>query len=207
MKHREKKEFQGKDLEDVIGEAEEYFEVSKDELAYRVIKGKTSFFGKERKIFISAWVKDKSEEEELKKFLEYFKGSLSLSGNFNLTNAKGDILIVDYQGDDSYIFTENHGELLNDSQYLLNRLFPFIGKRIVTDADGYRRKRESYLRRLARRIAERVRETGQEELLFPMGPNERRIIHMVVNSMDGVTSKSEEEGYLKRVRVTKMRHD
>ncbi len=207
MKHREKKEFQGKNLEEVIGEAEEYFGVSKDELAYRVIKGKTSFFGKERKIFISAWVKDKSEEEELKKFLEYFRRSLSLSGNFNLINAKGDILIVDYQGDDSYIFTENHGELLNDFQYLLNRLFPFIGKRIITDANGYRREREAYLRRLARRIAERVRETGQEELLFPMGPNERRIIHMVVNSMDGVTSKSEEEGYLKRVRITKMRHD
>ncbi len=204
MKHREKKEFSGKDLDFAIGEAEEYFGVPREQLAYRVIKEKTSFFGKERKIFILAWIRDDNEEEELKEFLEYLVEKLSLTGKFRVVPGKGDLLIVDYQGDDFYVFTENYGELLNDLQYLLNRLFPFIGKRIVTDSHGFRREREAYLRRLARKVAERVRQTGEEELLFPMEPNERRIVHMVVNSMEGVASKSEGNGYIKRIKIMKL---
>jgi len=206
MKHREKKEFSGKDLDFALGEAEEYFGVPREKLVYRVIKEKTSFYGKERKIHIQAWIKDEEDLEKLKDFLHFFKEKLSLNGDFQIQEERGDILTVNYTGDDSFIFTENYGELLNDLQYLLNRLFPYIGKRIVTDSSGFRKEREAYLKRLAKKVAERVKKTGEEEMLFPMEPSERRIIHMVVNSMEGVSSKSEGEGYIKRIKIKKIKN-
>ncbi len=206
MKH-EKKEFEGASLEAALQEAEDYFELPRERLAYRIIKEKSSLFGKQRKIVIQAWAKDEAREEDLRKFLDFLKVKLGLGGGFRCRNSRGNILMVEYTGEDYYIFTENHGEVLNALQYLLNKLFPSIGKRIVTDTHGYRRQREQYLRRLARRVAERVKETGEEELLFPMEPNERRIIHIVVNSMEGVASQSEGEGPIKRVKVFKLKDE
>ncbi len=204
MKH-EKKEFEGINMEAALQEAEDYFGLPREKLAYRIVKEKSSLFGKHRKIVIQAWARDETKEEDLKSFLNFLKEKLHLNGEFFCRDSRGNMLVVEYRGDDYYIFTENHGELLNALQYILNKLFPSIGKRIITDTHGFRRQREYYLRRLARRVAERVRETGEEELLFPMEPNERRIIHMVVNSMDGVASQSEGEGPIKRVKIFKLK--
>ncbi len=205
MKHNEKREFEGKDLEIALREAEDYFGLPRERLAYRIVKEKSSLFGKQRKIVIEAWVKDEQQEEDLKKFLEVLKEKLGLRGAFRCRDLKAHMLVVEYTGEDYYLLTENHGEVLNALQYLLNKLFPYIGKKIITDTHNYRRHRETYLRRLARKVAERVRETGEEELLFPMEPNERRIVHMVVNAMEGVASESQGEGPIKRIRVYKLK--
>ncbi len=204
MKH-EKKEFEGINMEAALQEAEDYFGLPREKLAYRIVKEKSSLFGKQRKIVILAWARDETKEEDLKAFLNFLKEKLALNGEFLCRDSRGNMLVVEYMGDDYYIFTENHGELLNALQYLLNKIFPSIGKKIITDTNGFRRQREYYLRRLARRVAERVRETGEEEILFPMEPNERRIIHMVVNSMDGVASQSEGEGPIKRIKIFKLK--
>ncbi len=207
MKHNEKKEFEGKELEIALQEAEDYFGLPREKLAYRIVKEKSSLFGRQRKIVIEAWARDETQEEDLKRFLEALREKLELQGEFRCRDLRTGMLEVDYTGEDYYVFTENHGELLNALQYLLNKIFPYIGKKIITDTHHYRRHRENYLRRLARKVAERVRETGEEELLFPMEPNERRIVHTVVNSMEGVASESQGEGPIKRIRVYKLRDD
>ena len=52
--------------------------------------------------------------------------------------------------------------------------------RLVVDADGYRQRRESLLESMAERLAQRVRVTGQQMVLEPMPPNERRIVHLAL---------------------------
>jgi spoIIIJ-associated protein len=44
-----------------------------------------------------------------------------------------------------------------------------------------------------------VRLTGEEEELARMNPYERRIVHMAVAELEGVTTESEGEGVMKRV--------
>src|SRR2546425_1178698 len=61
---------------------------------------------------------------------------------------------------------------------------------IPLDIEGYRRRREEQLREVARRVAVRVRTTGQAVTLEPMLAYERRIVHLAVQDSPGVRTES-----------------
>lgn len=71
--------------------------------------------------------------------------------------------------------------------------------RLVVDADGYRQRRESLLESMAERLAQRVRVTGQQMVLEPMPPDERRIVHLALVDDPEVTTESEGAGDDRRV--------
>ncbi|GHU20967.1 single-stranded DNA-binding protein [Spirochaetia bacterium] len=73
--------------------------------------------------------------------------------------------------------------------------------RIVLDSENYRIHREESLVRLAYSTADRVRERRASVLLEPMNPFDRRLIHTTLNSVSGVETKSEGEGFYRQVRV------
>jgi spoIIIJ-associated protein len=113
-------------------------------------------------------------------------------------------ILIDIAGDDLGILIGRRGETLASLQFLLNLL---IGKRlgswvrVAVDVEGYRARREEYLRNLAERTAERVRRTGQAVPLEPMPPNERRIVHMALQENPTVTTESSGYGEERRVFV------
>jgi spoIIIJ-associated protein len=53
----------------------------------------------------------------------------------------------------------------------------------------------------AQELARRVVETGREELMRPMNPAERRIVHMALQDMDGITTESRGEGRGRRLAI------
>ena len=61
---------------------------------------------------------------------------------------------------------------------------------IPLDIEGYRRRREEQLREIARRVASRVRTSGQAVTLEPMLAYERRIVHLAVQDTPGVKTES-----------------
>ncbi len=61
---------------------------------------------------------------------------------------------------------------------------------VPVDIEGYRRRREEQLREIARRVAGRVRATGQAVTLEPMLPYERRIVHLAVQDQPGIKTES-----------------
>jgi spoIIIJ-associated protein len=73
--------------------------------------------------------------------------------------------------------------------------------RLVVDADGYRQRRENLLESMAERLAQRVRVTGQQMVLEPMPPNERRIVHLALVDDPEVTTESEGAGDDRRVAI------
>jgi spoIIIJ-associated protein len=58
------------------------------------------------------------------------------------------------------------------------------------DVEGYRRRREEQLGEVARRVAGRVRATGQAVTLEPMLAYERRIVHLAVQDQPGIRTES-----------------
>ena len=72
-------------------------------------------------------------------------------------------------------------------------------RRLVVDCDGYRARKELELKEIAARVSERVKRSGEEEELGRMNPYERRVVHLAVAEIDGVTTESEGEGVMKRV--------
>jgi len=96
------------------------------------------------------------------------------------------------------------GERLSALQHLVNLLLSKrVGEwtRILVDVEDYRGRRESQLRDLANRAAERVIETGKMLQLEPMPALERRWIHLALRDHERVATQSIGEEPNRRVVV------
>jgi spoIIIJ-associated protein len=71
--------------------------------------------------------------------------------------------------------------------------------RLLVDVAGYREKRKAALERFAQEVAEEVLSTGTQRVLEPMQPADRKIVHDLINTIDGVTTTSEGEEPRRRV--------
>lgn len=98
-----------------------------------------------------------------------------------------------------------HGQGLDAFQYLVGLAVNRKATErvhVLIDIEGYRRRREETLQRLAQRTAERVRRTGQRVALEPMSAQERRIIHLALKDDPHVSTGSEGEEPYRRVVIS-----
>lgn len=64
---------------------------------------------------------------------------------------------------------------------------------LVVDVSDYRQKRKAALERFAEGVAAQVKENNEAVRLEPMAPADRKIVHDIINTIDGVTTRSEGE--------------
>ena len=111
---------------------------------------------------------------------------------------------VDLGGADRKLLLKKDGELISALQFLLNRMarraWPGTG-RIHLSCDGNRKQRDEELVELTREVARQVSNTGKTKRLHPMNAYERRLVHITVREFPELDSRSEGNGFLKRVRV------
>jgi spoIIIJ-associated protein len=74
-------------------------------------------------------------------------------------------------------------------------------ERIIIDVDGYRQRRDERLKEDALRMAEEALETGEALSFEPMPPRERRLVHLAVADIAGITTESRGEGEDRYVRL------
>ena len=116
--------------------------------------------------------------------------------------------VIDITGNDLGMLIGRRGETIHSFQYLVNTMAQKkTGTRalIGVDVGGYRRRREESLRALAMRVAERVHGSGETVTLEPMPPNERRIVHIALESSPHVTTISIGEGDARKVAISPRR--
>ena len=99
------------------------------------------------------------------------------------------------------------GETLDAMQYLVSLVANKNRKeegyiRVTLDTEGYRSRREETLKRLARKNAQHVRQSGRPVSMEPMNPYERRILHSALQGFTGVTTHSEGEEPNRHVVIT-----
>lgn len=112
---------------------------------------------------------------------------------------------LDVTGDDVGLIIGRHGETLASLQFLLNACLANRlpkGTRVIIDVEHYRDRREQSLRSIALRAADRAWRERRPVTLQPMPPNERRIIHLTLQSSPYVTTESTGEGPERRVVIT-----
>jgi spoIIIJ-associated protein len=101
--------------------------------------------------------------------------------------------IVDGAEEDMTLLIGRHGQTLEAIQEITRMA---VGRRldqrvrVIVDVEDYRKRREARLEEDARDIAERVRDTGQEEALEPMNSYERKLVHDAVADVEGVETES-----------------
>lgn len=111
-------------------------------------------------------------------------------------------------GENMGVIIGRRGETLDALQYLANLVAnkkALQRKRIILDTEGYRGRREATLEKLALRLADKVRRTGQRVELEPMSPQERRIIHTTLQNNRHVTTLSEGEEPYRKVVISPQR--
>lgn len=106
--------------------------------------------------------------------------------------------------EDGGLLIGRHGATLDALQYLTLRVLQAEGlerMRITLDVAGYRTRREKTLRQLAQSVANKVLDTGEPYHFEPMSAMERRVVHMAILDIDGLTTESEGEGRKRHVVV------
>ena len=118
---------------------------------------------------------------------------------------KGDMVILNIEGENLGVVIGRRGETLDALQYL-TILAGNRGEdnycRISIDCCDYREKRREALETLAAKTARKVLKTGRRVTLEPMNPYERRIIHSKVAEIEGVTSRSTGEEPYRKVMIS-----
>ena len=103
-----------------------------------------------------------------------------------------------------------HGELLEDVQFLLNRIVQARHPdepRVQVDIEYYREMREDAIVLRARQIADLVKKTGRPFHLDPMNSYDRRIIHNAFkDDPDIITWSPPDEARIKRITLKKRTH-
>ncbi len=194
----QEREFKGRNLEDVISLAEHEMKLTRDQINYEIVAEKTKLFGiKSKEIVIRAWPKMARGENTATAFLDQILERLPLSITYH-TKKKRDVLYIIFEGPDRNILLRKDGAVLLAFQHLLNKVSP---RKVQTDCDFFRQKKEQELKDHAQHIAQRVQETGEKEILDFMNPYERRIVHVAVNQIQGITSESIGDGFLKRMKI------
>lgn len=197
----EKKEFTGRSLEDVLSLAEHVLKVQREELDYEIVTEKTRLFGlKNKEIVIRAWPRQVNEVQIVDSFLKQLLVLLPFDLTYEIRR-RDQLIYVVFGGEDKHWLLKDDGALLLAIQHLLNKISPV---KVQVDCEFFRRRKEKQLKEYATEMAQKVKETGQEEILDMMNPYERRIVHIAVNQISGLTTESLGDGFLKKIRIFKV---
>ena len=106
-------------------------------------------------------------------------------------------------GRDASRTLDRNGELLDAIQVLANKALVHrqVQKPIELDARGFKEQRSEEIEEQAKRAADRVRQSGREQLLPSMSPIERRIVHLALQDAGDVQTISRGDGFFKRVAI------
>ncbi|MDO5690403.1 MAG: RNA-binding cell elongation regulator Jag/EloR [Tissierellia bacterium] len=139
-------------------------------------------------------------EALLQTILKGMEIDAQVSATFEDSALEVEILGADER--DTGIVIGRRGETLDAIQYLLN-LAQNRGHegytRVTLDINGYRKKREESLVRLAMKTADKAKKYRRNMRFEPMNPYERRIIHSALQKVVGITTASEGDEPYRRV--------
>ena len=143
-----------------------------------------------------------SDREDLaEKASEFLLGVLErmgISADIDIKDDQ-DRTVLEIQTSDTEMVIGRRGVVIDALQHLVNKAVykdrtGDRAKPLVVDAGGFRDKQVERLRGIAQKMGEKALETNQIVPLQPMTPHDRRIVHMAIAEMKGLTSRSEGEG-------------
>lgn len=183
--------------------------VTADDVSVEVVAagrpGLFGVFGREDAVVRLTWQPDKAKLAA--DFVAQVADKIGVSAEMNVEDDDESIR-VHLTGADLAVLIGRHGQTLDALQYVTNLAMARETndkRRIIVDVEGYRQRRQDTLTRLAVRLAERVRRTGKPQALEPMPASERRIIHLALQDVPGVETRSEGEEPFRKIVIVARR--
>ncbi|GAB6150854.1 protein jag [Clostridium novyi] len=194
----------GKTVEDAVSKALTELNVTIDEVETNVIEeGSKGIFGifKTKDAEVEVIVKEKAEDKA-RKFLRDVLDSMGVLAEIKIKE-EDNVLKINLVGPKMGLIIGYRGETLDSLQYLVSLVVNKENneryKKVTLDTENYRSRREETLKRLAEKLAYKVKKTSKFVKLEPMNPYERRIIHSTLQNDSYVVTYSEGEEPHRRV--------
>jgi len=136
--------------------------------------------------------------EKASEFLLGVLERMGISADIDIKDDK-ERTTLEIQTKDSELVIGRRGVVMDALQHMVNKVVyrdrsGDKTKPLVVDAGGFRDKQIERLRALGQRMAEKALQTKQIVELQPMTPHDRRIVHMAISEIAGLTTRSEGEG-------------
>lgn len=197
-------EITGKTKEHAIKNALQELKVTEDKVSIEVLdegsKGFLNIIGvKPAKVRVTV---KKDKIFDAKNFLRDVLDAMNIKAEIKIKEEDGE-LKINLIGPNMGLIIGYRGETLDSLQYLVslvvnkNHEDDYI--RVVLDTENYRHNRQETLKRLALKMANKVKTTGKVLKLEPMNPYERRVIHSTLQNDAYVKTYSEGEEPKRRV--------
>jgi len=199
-----------KTLEEAIAACLQELDVKRDQVSIEVLEepGRKGLFG----LFGNKLARVKVTYEDNPgvlacDFLKKLTTAMSVDADFEVFR-RDEHILINITGTDLGILIGRRGDTLEAIQFLTNLAVAkklFDRTRIIIDVEGYRKRREDTLVKLAKRLADKVKKTGNRIVLEPMSPQERRIIHTALQNEWKISTFSEGEEPHRRVVISLKR--
>ena len=109
-------------------------------------------------------------------------------------------------GEEAELLVRHRGEPIKALAHVVDMSFGrALGeeKRVFVDALEYRKGKDVELRSMAKFLAQKAADTGADQQMGPLNPYERRMVHMAVAEVPGVTTESVGDAFSKTVLISK----
>lgn len=155
--------------------------------------------GEKKKVVVDSKPEEKADIEEqaevAREFAEGLLEAFGLDGEVT-TRVEDEILFIDIDGEQTEALVGSKGAVVQAVHELTRTVIQrktFGAPRMRLDIAGYAARRREALKIYAGRLAESVKDEGQEAMLEPMNAADRKVVHDAIGEIDGVRSFSEGE--------------
>jgi len=194
----------GKTTDDAIKNALQELKLTEDKVTVEILeegsKGFLNIIGvKPARVRVTI---KRDRVYEAKNFLREVLESMNMKAEIRVKE-ENDEIKINLIGPNMGILIGYRGETLDSLQYLVslvvNKDHDEEYKRVILDTENYRYNRQETLKRLAGKMASKVKLSGKTLKLEPMNPYERRVIHSALQNDPNVKTYSEGEEPKRRV--------
>lgn len=115
---------------------------------------------------------------------------------------KADRLTLSIEGGNTGILIGRKGQTLDAMQFLTDKIINRKSEarvRVKVDIEGYMETRQSNLRHLAYKMADKAKKTGRPATINQMSAQDRRIVHLALKDDNKVRTQSMGDGYYRRL--------
>jgi spoIIIJ-associated protein len=137
-------------------------------------------------------------------FLTDVLGAMGLTVDVALEETP-DAIRVNVTGAGAETLLRRQGETLDALQVIVNTAFRREergDRHYLVDALGFRKGKDDELRETARALIETARSSGVPQEMGPLNPYARRLVHLVVADVPGMSSESIGDAFLKTVVIS-----
>lgn len=188
---------EGKTVEEAVAHALSELNVTEDQVDITIIEeGKKGFLRIGSKLAVVKVTTLRNNIQEAKLFLQNIIVNMGIDASIQ-EHERDNAILFNITSEKIAILIGKRGQTLNALEHLTNlaaNRFSNQHVRIHLDAENYRERRKEALVQLAKRQADRALKLNRKVVLEPMPAQERKIIHITLKNMQGISTNSNGEG-------------